>query len=292
MNNIKQALEKVEIPKELSSRVALGVKQAKMEKRKRQNPKLMLASVAAVIIIGTALSFGGSHLADAAESIISQLFGSKENLMKTYPDDEPEKFDLIDQSLVVAQETLTEEEFNEYTKLMKELVALKSKLQEENREPSGKEARRSNQIGELMRPYENKFMPIFSQQLASFKFTNKPTYLPEGYKLDFESYGIVNKGEEPVVSFDYRKGESWFNTQQLRINQLTDIEKSEAGLFEKTESYTLNGFQFDYVSQEQSKWLGGLRITVPEKGYKIVLITTDKLSKEEMEKVLLSMIEK
>lgn len=291
MNNIKQALEKIEIPKELNIRVALGVKQAKMEKRKRQNPKWILASVAAVMIIGTGLSFGGSHLANAAESIISQLFGSKENLMKTYPDDEPEKFDLIDQSLVVAQETLTEEEFNEYTKLMKELVALKSKLQKENREPSEKEARKSHQLGELMKPYENKFMPIFSQQLASFPLTKKPAFLPEGYKLDFESYGIANKGEEPVVSFDYSKGESWFNTQQLKINQLTDLEKPEAGLFEKTESYSLNGFQFDYVSKEQSQWLGGLRITVPEKGYKIVLIT-DKLSKEEMEKVLLSMIEK
>lgn len=291
MNNIKQALEKIEIPKELNIRVALGVKQAKMEKRKRQNPKWILASVAAVMIIGTGLSFGGSHLANAAESIISQLFGSKENLMKTYPDDEPEKFDLIDQSLVVAQETLTEEEFNEYTKLMKELVALKSKLQKENREPSEKEARKSHQLGELMKPYENKFMPIFSQQLASFPLTKKPAFLPEGYKLDFESYGIANKGEEPVVSFDYRNGESWFNTQQLKINQLTDLEKPEAGLFEKTESYSLNGYKFDYVSKEQSQWLGGLRITVPEKGYKIVLIT-DKLSKEEMEKVLLSMIEK
>ncbi|MBO0962824.1 DUF4367 domain-containing protein [Neobacillus sp. MM2021_6] len=291
MNNIKQALEKIEIPKDLNSRVTLGVKQAKMERQKRRNPKWMLASVAAVMIIGTGLSLGGSHIADAAESIISQLFGSKENLMKTYPDDEPEKFDLIDQSLVVAQENLTEEEFNEYTKLMKELVALKSKLQKENREPSEKEANRSHEIKEIMRPYENKFMPIFSQQLASFTLTKKPAYLPQGYELDFESYGIANKGEEPVVSFDYRKGESWFNTQQLKINQLTDLERPGAGLFKKTESYSLNGFQFDYVSKEQSQWLGGLRIKVPEKGYKIVLIT-DKLSKEEMEKVLLSMIEK
>lgn len=35
----------------------------------------------------------------------------------------------------------------------------------------------------------------------------------------------------------------------------------------------------------------GMRVTVPEKGYKIILIA-DKLSKEEMEKVLLSMVEK
>jgi hypothetical protein len=291
VNNIKQALEDIDIPKELNSRVALGVRQAKMEKQKSRIPKWMLASVAAVMIVGTGLTFGGSHLADAAESIFSQLFGSKENLMKTYPDDEPEKFDLIEQSLAVAQETLTEKEYSEYTKLIKELVDLKSKLQKENREPNGEEAAKSHKIKEKMQPYENKFMPIFSQQLASFPLTKEPAFLPEGYKLVSESYGIANNGEEPVVSFDYRKGESWFNTQQLKINQLTDLEKPEAGLFEKTESYSLNGFEFDYVSKEQSQWLAGLRITVPEKGYKIVLIT-DKLSKDEMEKVLLSMIEK
>jgi len=290
VNNIKQALEKIEIPKELNGRVVLGVKQAKMEKRKRQNPKWMLASVAALMIIGTGLSFGGSHLANAAESIISQLFGSKENLMKTYPDDEPEKFDLIDQSLVVAQETLTEEKFNEYTKLMKELVALKSKLQKENREPSEKEANRSHEIKELMQPYENKFMPVFSKRLASFPLIEKPTYIPVEYKLDQENYGITNKGEEPVVGFYYSRGESWFTTQQLKKTQISDFEKSESDLFERSVSYTLNGFQFEYVSKNQSKWLDGLRVTVPEKGYKIILTATD-LSKEEMEKVLLSMIE-
>lgn len=231
MNNIKQSLEKIEIPKELNSRVSLGVKQAKLEKRKRRNPKWMLASVAAVMIIGTGLAFGGSQLADAAESIISQLFGSKKNLVETYPDDEPEKFDLIEQSLAIAQETLTEEEFSDYTKLMKELVELKSKLQKENREPSEKKAKRSDQIGELMKPYENKFMPIFAQQLASFPITKKPNYIPEGYKLVFESYGIANKGEEPVASLNYSKGESIFFIEQLRINQLADLEKPESVFF-------------------------------------------------------------
>jgi hypothetical protein len=291
VNNIKQALEKIEIPKDLNSRVVLGVKQAKMERRKKRNPKWMLTSVAAVMIIGTGLTFGNSYLADAAESILSQLFSSKENLMKTYPDDEPEKFDLIEQSLVVAQETLTEEEFSEYTKLIKEQVELKTLLQKEKREPSGKEARRSNEIGTLMRPYENKFMPIFAERLASFPLTEKPTYIPDEYKLTHESYGITNIGEEPVVSFDYGKGESWFNTSQLKINQLTDLEKPEAGLFENPVSYTLNGFQFEFVSKEQSQWLGGMRVTVPEKGYKMVLVATD-LSKEGMEKLLLSMIER
>jgi hypothetical protein len=201
--------------------------------------------------------------------------------MKTYPDDEPEKFDLIEQSLVVAQETLTEEEFSEYTKLIKELVELKTLLQKEKREPSGKEARRSNEIGTLMRPYENKFMPIFAEQLASFPLTEKPTYIPDEYKLTQETYGITNIGEEPVVSFDYRKGESWFNTQQLKINQLTDLEKPEAGLFENPVSYTLNGFQFEFVSKEQSAVAWWYEGNSARERVKMVLVATD-LSKEGM----------
>ncbi|MGJ7922882.1 hypothetical protein [Neobacillus sp. LXY-4] len=44
----------------------------------------------------------------------------------------------------------------------------------------------------------------------------------------------------------------------------------------------------DYLSPKE-EW-GVMRVTVLEKGYKIIL-TADNLSKEEMEKVLLSMIE-
>ena len=75
----------------------------------------------------------------------------------------------------------------------------------------------------------------------------------------------------------------------MNINQKVDIEMQETGFFVKNDSYSLNGFQFDFVSSKEEKV--GIRVTVPEKGYKIVLIA-DVLSKEEMEKVLMSMIEK
>jgi hypothetical protein len=288
VNNIKQSLEKIEVPNDLNSRVALGVKQAKMERPKRRHLKWMLDSVAAVMIIGTGLTFGSSHLADAAETILSQLFGSKENLLKTYPDDEPEKLDMIEQSLVFAQETLTEEEFSEYTKLMKELVGLKSKLQEENREPTGKEENRSDQIQELMKPYENKFMPKFVQQLASFPFI-KPTYIPEGYNKVYEGFDLRKSSEEPNTSLQYENGESFFLLEQHNKNQIAPIEEPVAGYFNTPpESYYLNEFEFEYFPPKEG-W-GGMRVTVPEEGYKLIL-TANQLPKEEMEKILLSMIE-
>ncbi|MFP7298739.1 hypothetical protein [Neobacillus niacini] len=286
MNNIKQAMEKIEIPKELDSRVAIGVKEAKVEKRKRRDPKWVVAAVGAIMIMGTGLTIGGPHLAGAAESIISQLFGSKENLIKTYPDDEPEKFDLIEQSLVAAQEILSEEEYNEYTKLIKELVELKSKLQRENREPSGKEANRSHQIKELMQPFEDKFMPTFIQSLASFPII-KPIYIPDGYNKVYEGFEQRKISEEPSTSLQYRSGESLLVIEQHNKNQIAPIEEPDAGVFEKIETYVLEGYHFEFSTEGE---MAGMRVTVPEEGYKLIL-TANHVSKEEMEKVLLSMIE-
>ncbi|MFJ5762850.1 DUF4367 domain-containing protein [Neobacillus sp. NPDC093182] len=133
------------------------------------------------------------------------------------------------------------------------------------------------------------------QQYAKFSFTiTKPTYIPEGYIQVDENYSIENEAKEPVVSLNYSDGEFVFWTNQQKINQKDIMEEmQEAGPFEKSETYSLNGVQFDYVSSndESASFRGGMRVTVPEKGYKIVMFA-EVLTKEEMEKVLLSMIEK
>jgi hypothetical protein len=258
--------------------------------RKKRYPKWMIASAASVMIIGTAFTFGGSHLADAAETLINQLFGTKENLMQAYPNETPEEISYFERHLEIAEENLTEEEFANYTQLIKEQTEIWSKIREEKREPDSEEAARLHQIKESQYSISRKFALKEAQQYASFPFT-KPTYIPEGYKQVEESYPMSNESEEPVVSLDYSNGESEFSTQQLNINQKVDLEKEEIGFFDKTESYTLNGLQFDYISSKEEWPMAGMRLTVPDKGYKII-ITANGLSKEEMEKVLLSMIEK
>lgn len=261
------------------------------KKRKERYPKWIIASATSVMIIGTAFSFGGTYIADAAETLINQLFGSKENLTQAYPDGSKEEVDIFEQGLAAAKENLTEEEFNHYSQLLKEQTEIFRRVQKENREyPNDEEEKRLDQIQTAMRTYESKFVPIQAQQLASFPFT-KPTYIPEGYKQVDESYPMRNGSEEPVVSLEFSNGESEFSTQQLNVNQKADLELEGSGFFEKTESYSLNGFQFDYVSSKEKWSWDGIRVTVPEKGYKII-ITADGLSKGHMEKVLLSMIEK
>ncbi|PAF33968.1 hypothetical protein CHH69_18385, partial [Terribacillus saccharophilus] len=138
--------------------------QAKMEKKKKKEPKWVLVVAASILIAGAGLSFKSSQVADAAETLISQLFVSRESLLQTYPDDNPEKLDLTEQSLSIAQETLSKKEFADYTDLMKELVEIKSELEKENRDPSQEETNRLKQIKISMNSYESKFALIEAQR--------------------------------------------------------------------------------------------------------------------------------
>jgi hypothetical protein len=288
MNNIKEEIERIELPLELSHRAALGVKQAKQETRNKKQPKWMLAAVAASILIACAgVSMNSSLVTDAAETLISQFFGSRENLSQTYPDANQEKFDLLELSLSIAEDTLTEKEFHTYSQQMKELVGIKSELKNENRGPNEKEEKRLHQLKSSMYTYENKFALTEARQLASFPVT-KPSYTPKDYKQTDQSFAILQEGEEPIVKLSYRKGDSEITIQQLSTNQMADIESQAAGLFKQTTTYSLNGKKFDYASQKGD--MDGMRLTVPNKDYKIVLTTTN-LTKKEMEKVLLSMVE-
>lgn len=173
---------------------------------------------------------------------------------------------------------------------MKEQVEIESKLQKEKREPNEEEVKRLHQITEMLQFYENEFALIEAQQLVSYLIA-KPSYIPNGYKQVNESFYLAEKdmGEDPTVELEYSNGEASFSTSQQGIAQTNDLEYLWRN-FEESESYSLHGFEFVYVKSEKMN-ATGMRVAVPEKGYKITLIA-DKLSKEEMEKVLLSMVEK
>jgi len=267
-------------------------KQVQLEdKRKKKYPIWMMAVAASVMIIGTAINFGGTYIADAAETLINELFGSKETFEKAYPNESSEEIDFFEQTLAIAKENLTEEEFNQYSQLLKEQTEIFTRVEKENREyPNTEEEKKLDKIRASLRIYENKIIPIQAQQLASFDFT-EPTYVPEGYKQVNESYGLADANEEPVFSIEFSNGKSNFWVEQIKIGQTVDMESKEAGFFEKTESYSLNGFHFDYVPSKVEWPLQGLRVNFPEKGYKVIILAND-LPQEEMEKVSMSMIEK
>ena len=260
--------------------------QANMEeKRKIRYPKWILASVASVLIIGASFTFGGSNIVDAAQSLINQLFGSKEELMQAYPDESEKEISYFERHMKIAKENLTEEEFNAYSQLIKEQFEIENTLQKENRKPNSKEEKRLHQINESLSTYDSKFALVEAQQLVSFKIT-KPTYLPKGYKQTGEGLSLKEEdiGKEPTFNLNYSNGESVFWIQQFNMNRKSDIEKGS--FIENPEIYSLDGFQIEYVS---SSYNAGMRVTVPEKGC-IIVMFAEVLSKEEMEKVLLSMV--
>ncbi|RDI41081.1 DUF4367 domain-containing protein [Falsibacillus pallidus] len=280
----KETFDKLELNSEIIH------KPFRTEKRKRRYSSWILAVAASVLIIGISVAYNGTHIVDAAQSFISQLFGSRENLKQAYPDESKEELDFYEQTLQIAKENLTEKEFNQYSELIKEQTKIHSKVQKEKRKyPNEEEEKRLKQIQKLLQAYEHKIIPIQAQQLASFPFTN-PSYLPKGYQLVDKNYISQKPEDEPVVSSNYSDGKSFFWTKQMNLKQKDDLETPQK--IENTESYSLNGYQFKFVTfdDESFNMKVGLRVTVPQKGYKIVMLA-EELPKQEMEKVLISMIE-
>ncbi|GGD18573.1 DUF4367 domain-containing protein [Pontibacillus salipaludis] len=288
MNNIREEFEKIEIPDELNSRVASGVQQAKREKkRKSKYPNWVLGAVASIMIVGIGSAMGGSYIVDAAESLLNQLFGSKEKLMEAYPDESSGEISFMEQHLEFAEENLTEEEFTNLSDLYKEQAEIWREVRAEDRSPDVEEAARLHEIKELQLSYENQFALKEAQHLSSYTVT-QPTYVPEGYKQTKENFFITGEGDEPVVTFDYSKGDVGYTTYQQEINQTDDFEYIW-GNFENTKSYSLSGHEFIFKYSEENQ-ATGLRVKVPDQGFKITLLA-DTLSKEEAEKVVLSMLE-
>ncbi|QST00859.1 hypothetical protein IMZ31_04610 [Pontibacillus sp. ALD_SL1] len=288
MNDIKEEFEKIEIPDELNSRVASGVQQAKREKKgKKKYPNWVVGAVASVIIVGIGSSMGGSYIVDAAESLLNQLFGSKEKVMEAFPEESPEEISFMEQHLEFAEENLTEEEFTNLSDLYKEQAEIWRGVRAENRSPNEEEAARLHEIKGLQFSYENQFALKEAQHLSSYTVT-QPTYVPKGYIQTKESFFIKEEGDEPVVTFDYSEGRFGYTTYQQEINQTDDFEYIWGNLG-NTNSYSLKGYEFTFKYSEENKETG-LRVKVPGQGYKITLLA-DRLSKEEAEKVVLSMIE-
>ncbi|MGM7681327.1 hypothetical protein ACSVDA_04150 [Cytobacillus sp. Hm23] len=300
MNNIKQELEKIEIPKELNNRVALGVKQAKIEgKKKRRYPKWILGSVASIMVIGAGFTFGGSYIADATDTLIGQIFGSKEELKELLEpfSNEGENLPEIERHLELVKEQLTEAEFTDYKKLIKEKAEILNKMGLENRQtPNIEEEKRLEELRTGLKKYEKRVAALTThtleeaQRMVDYPI-NPPSYVPKRHELKSveASTEEMNIGIDPIVEFHYLDDSRGlgFSTTTQKIDQ-NKKGKLESLNYDHIDSYTLNGFKFEFATYDDSN-IQGMRITIPEEGYEITM-SADILLKEEMEKILLSMV--
>ncbi|MGP7817008.1 sigma-70 family RNA polymerase sigma factor [Niallia sp. 01092] len=264
------------------------------KEKKKHFPKWIIGTAASILIIILPLTLGNYYFAEAADTLINKIFGSKEEL----PDGGDHFVPYLETHLELAKKVLTKEEFSEYIQLEKEGLKIIKKMQDENRHSlTSEEKKKNDTILQKIEKYEKRIAQLTqhtfeeAQKMSSYPI-NRPTYIPEGYKLEWEKAQTSenNIGHDPTVTLQYRSEKfGGFITEQQKIDdQVKDT--IEEWHFEHTESYERNGYTMDYCYYSSSN-ITGMRITVPDKKYKIVMIA-DTLSKEEMEKILFSMVEK
>lgn len=307
-NEIKREMEKIEIPGELHARAELGIKQVKQEKKKRKRyPKWMIGTVASLIIIGASLSMGGSYIADAAEVLLGKIFGTEEQaqiqeeILKFAPDQEGGAeeakmlFLQMEQHLRLAKEHLSAEDFEVYSQLIKENAEIN--VQSMNPEADwGNLEKRSLELEKELGRYGVFELMIHTLEEARAMVNypiNHPSYIPKGYELIEEEARTTyaHPEEDPVVTLQYEQidGEMNFYTITKKIDP---TKEDELTFYEQIDSYQLNGYDIEhaYDEGEYHSNVQGMRITIPEESYEI-LMHASLLSKEEMEKILLSMVE-
>jgi hypothetical protein len=74
---------------------------------------------------------GGSYIVNAADSLINQVFGSKEKIMKDFPGETMESLKGTEQELALVEQNLSQEELTDFLQLAKEMVAINQKVKQE-----------------------------------------------------------------------------------------------------------------------------------------------------------------
>jgi hypothetical protein len=309
-NQIRNEMEKIEIPEELQERTIIGVSQAKREMsnspRKKYKSTIVAAAAAVIILSGSLLALGGtSNLVEAGQTLISQIFGSEENVKRVDPVAAAVDLQGFEKHLALAEQVLTEDEFSNYRNLLQELGQLVTKM---NVMENGvktqninlltkEEQNRLQQIQTEMEPYEKTFSKETNFSFEEAKaFANYPiqypAYVPEGYKLAHTA-AITEEGnpnENPVVHMEYKSGEFGFRIFILSNQTEDEITRRS---FKKLDPYSFKGYTIEYAHSDDTN-VSGMRLLIPATGqqaaYKLVIIA-DILTKDEMEKIILSTLE-
>ena len=214
----------------------------------------------------------------------------------------------VENELQAAQSVLTEAEFVNYTALIQEQIAIYQKSikiingQQEivMERLTSEETTRLEQIQDQLTPLKTKIDNYFNYSLdeAAKKLSfpvKRPDYVPAGYELVNEEFKAKpTLGSLPIMSLMYKQTEGEFGfivRQSAILTEENDEYSLRLGTWDHEESYDLDGNQVKYASEGKNVTM--MKIIVPEKGttpsYQIFIIA-DILSKEEVEKIALSLI--
>ncbi|MDZ5472012.1 hypothetical protein SM124_09665 [Bacillus sp. 31A1R] len=302
--NLKEEVENIEIPKELHSRVELGVNQAWMEEKNKHSKrlpmkKIVISAAAAVVVFSGTWAVGG---VDATETLINKIFGSRNEIQESYPQASVDDIGNYEQHLELAKEHLTENEFSQYASLHNEAAQLVKKMTvKENGQDiqnpellSKDEQNRFENISKKIEVFRSRLSQLTTktfeeaQKMVTYPM-QKPSFVPEGYVLvnELAKTNEKNINQDPTIELHYEHGEFGYRIFQSSLSNKEEDEL-ERRVFDHKDSYTLENFTIDYEYSDGSK-VKGMRLTNTNQGYKIVIIS-DLLSQEELENILLSMV--
>ncbi|PEJ63059.1 hypothetical protein [Bacillus wiedmannii] len=325
MNELKRKATNIEPSPNLEDKVqASFYKYRKMKNKEKTSmkKKLLLGFVAAAILIPTG-TFAGTTLMD-------KIVGTPEKARQDIGMTE-DGYNLVMERIEIAKSIFTEEDFEKYVALLQETYHFYKKVSVvENGERqytatnrlNVNEEKRDREVMEQLNTYEERidehFTYTFEQAEKTTGFPIKhPTYIPVGHQLVFEEVKAEATLDKPMplISMRYEKRnvkkephtsdvELGFTIHQLEIVEGEYKDYFLDRPFDKPskrghnftgdiKKYTLNGYDVTFGEYKESN-VRAMKIVVPakegENAYQIY-INGSMLSKKELEKVLLSIVE-
>ncbi|MGG5784786.1 M56 family metallopeptidase [Bacillus albus] len=233
------------------------------------------------------------------QQIVEKMIGTKEQAEAQFFVSEGEYNTLLTE-VGVAQNLFTKEEFKRFIDLETEAYTLgkKVKLVGSPDKLDPEEQKKYEKNDEEIGPFRQKIYSQFNltkkeaQEYLDFQI-KKPMYVVKGYKLSGEDVQtpLAIKKMNPTIVYEYRNEDSVYMVYQSAVrDQGEDSLKGIVGTSEKITNYELVGTKISLSENTKDKFKV-MKMIVPAKGknntYQVTILA-DNLSKEELEKIMLS----
>lgn len=324
-NELKRKAVNIEPSPNLEDKVqASFYKYQKMKNKEKTSmkKKLLLSFVAVAILIPTG-TFAGTTLMD-------KIVGTPEKARQDIGMTE-DGYNGVMERIEIAKSIFTEEDFEKYVALLQETYHFYKKVSVvENGERqytatnrlNDDEEMRDREVMEQLNTYEERIDQQFTytfeqaEKITGFPIKH-PSYIPVGHQIVFEEVKAEATLDKPMplISMRYEKRnvkkephtsdvELGFTIHQLEIVEGEYKDYFLDRPFDKPskrghnftgdiKKYTLNGYDVTFGEYKESN-VRAMKIVVPAKEGKNayqIYINGSMLSKKELEKVLLSMVE-
>ncbi len=239
------------------------------------------------------------------QQIVEKMIGTKEQAEAEFFVSEGEYNTLLTE-LGVARNLFTKEEFERFIILETEAQTLgkKVKLVGNPEKLDSEEQKKYEKNDEEIGPFRQKIYSHFrltkkeAQKYLDFPIKT-PTYVVKGYKLageDVQTAMTTGKMNPDIVS-EYHNEDSMYVVHQSAVNDEGENSLNDGGENnEKVTNYELEGtkIRLSESPDNNTKYnMKVMKMIVPAKGKNSpyqVLILTDSLSKEELEKIMISFL--